>query len=121
MFSQNTQMVLLIPHIVFLVWLVTICFLEQTPARWFFGLCLTCCTSIYFLLPRLYEGKEQDEFEESLRWLFESINNLMKTDYNTTLLLRVNHQRIIPHGDSYTTSSRRSCSLHLLSLHFVYP
>lgn len=40
-------------------------------------------------LHRLYEGKEQAEFEESLRRLFESINNLMRTDYTTTLLLRV--------------------------------
>lgn len=38
---------------------------------------------------RLYEGKEQAEFEESLRRLFESINSLMRTDYTTTLLLRV--------------------------------
>lgn len=41
------------------------------------------------LLHRLYEGKEQAEFEESLRRLFESINSLMRTDYTTTLLLRV--------------------------------
>lgn len=38
---------------------------------------------------RLYEGKEQAEFEESLKRLFESINSLMRTDYTTTLLLRV--------------------------------
>uniref|UniRef100_A0A7N8YIP8 Dedicator of cytokinesis 2 n=1 Tax=Mastacembelus armatus TaxID=205130 RepID=A0A7N8YIP8_9TELE len=41
------------------------------------------------LYSQLYEGKEQAEFEESLRKLFESINNLMRTDYTTTLLLRV--------------------------------
>lgn len=41
------------------------------------------------LILRLYEGKEQAEFEESLRNLFKSINNLMRTDYTTTLLLRV--------------------------------
>lgn len=47
---------------------------------------------IFFCIPpppRLYEGKEQAEFEESLRKLFESINSLMRTDYTTTLLLRV--------------------------------
>lgn len=38
---------------------------------------------------RLYEGKEQAEFEESLRSLFESISGLMGTDFNSTLLLRV--------------------------------
>uniref|UniRef100_A0A667XQB5 Dedicator of cytokinesis 2 n=1 Tax=Myripristis murdjan TaxID=586833 RepID=A0A667XQB5_9TELE len=41
------------------------------------------------LYSQLYEGKEQAEFEESLRRLFESINSLMRTDYTTTLLLRV--------------------------------
>uniref|UniRef100_A0A8C5G7R4 C2 DOCK-type domain-containing protein n=1 Tax=Gouania willdenowi TaxID=441366 RepID=A0A8C5G7R4_GOUWI len=41
------------------------------------------------LYSQLYEGKEQEDFEESLRRLFESINNLMKTDYTRTLLLRV--------------------------------
>uniref|UniRef100_A0A8C2Z2J1 Dedicator of cytokinesis 2 n=1 Tax=Cyclopterus lumpus TaxID=8103 RepID=A0A8C2Z2J1_CYCLU len=41
------------------------------------------------LYSQLYEGKEQEEFEESLKKLFESINSLMRTDYNTTLLLRV--------------------------------
>uniref|UniRef100_A0A9J8D194 Dedicator of cytokinesis 2 n=1 Tax=Cyprinus carpio carpio TaxID=630221 RepID=A0A9J8D194_CYPCA len=38
------------------------------------------------LYSQLYEGKEQAEFEESLKSLFESINNLMKSDYTTTLL-----------------------------------
>uniref|UniRef100_A0A3Q3AKM7 Dedicator of cytokinesis 2 n=1 Tax=Kryptolebias marmoratus TaxID=37003 RepID=A0A3Q3AKM7_KRYMA len=41
------------------------------------------------LYSQLYEGKEQAEFEESLRQLFESINNLMKSDYTTTVLNRV--------------------------------
>uniref|UniRef100_A0A8C4HT38 Dedicator of cytokinesis 2 n=1 Tax=Dicentrarchus labrax TaxID=13489 RepID=A0A8C4HT38_DICLA len=41
------------------------------------------------LYSQLYEGKEQADFEESLRRLFESINSLMRTDYTTTLLLRV--------------------------------
>lgn len=43
----------------------------------------------FFFSCRLYEGKEQAEFEESLRQLFESINNLMKSDFTTTLLNRV--------------------------------
>lgn len=56
-----------------------------------FLFCFTHHISINLLLlpHRLYEGKEQAEFEESLRRLFESINSLMRTDYNTTLLLRV--------------------------------
>lgn len=61
--------------------------------------CLPICRFLFFPLhfhwfphalpPRLYEGKEQADFEESLRRLFESIHSLMKTDYTTTLLLRV--------------------------------
>ncbi|KAA8588915.1 hypothetical protein FQN60_010260 [Etheostoma spectabile] len=43
------------------------------------------------LYSQLYEGKEQAEFEDSLRRLFESINSLMRTDYTTTLLLRLLH------------------------------
>ncbi|KAK3526733.1 hypothetical protein QTP70_032120 [Hemibagrus guttatus] len=38
------------------------------------------------LYSQLYEGKEQTEFEDSLKGFFESINRLMKSDYNTTLL-----------------------------------
>uniref|UniRef100_A0A8C6KJH5 Dedicator of cytokinesis 2 n=1 Tax=Nothobranchius furzeri TaxID=105023 RepID=A0A8C6KJH5_NOTFU len=41
------------------------------------------------LYSQLYEGKEQTEFEDSLKQLFESINNLMRSDFTTTLLLRV--------------------------------
>ncbi|KPP75594.1 hypothetical protein Z043_105149 [Scleropages formosus] len=37
------------------------------------------------LYSQLYEGKEQKEFEESLKRLFESINNLMKSEQDTTV------------------------------------
>lgn len=72
---------------------VTPCFLI-VPSHFssFFVSLLDCIPFILVSLPphhRLYEGKEQAEFEESLRSLFESISGLMRTDYTTTLLLRV--------------------------------
>uniref|UniRef100_A0A8C5EGG2 Dedicator of cytokinesis 2 n=1 Tax=Gouania willdenowi TaxID=441366 RepID=A0A8C5EGG2_GOUWI len=66
------------------------------------------------LYSQLYEGKEQEDFEESLRRLFESINNLMKTDYTRTLLLRVItnifHQCVLPVMDQ----SLSQCIMSLL-------
>uniref|UniRef100_A0A665TWG8 Dedicator of cytokinesis 2 n=1 Tax=Echeneis naucrates TaxID=173247 RepID=A0A665TWG8_ECHNA len=60
------------------------------------------------LYSQLYEGKEQAEFEDSLKRLFESINNLMRTDYTTTLLLRVL-------TNTHLATTPKCTSLHFLA------
>uniref|UniRef100_A0AAZ3RFL8 Dedicator of cytokinesis 2 n=1 Tax=Oncorhynchus tshawytscha TaxID=74940 RepID=A0AAZ3RFL8_ONCTS len=67
------------------------------------------------LYSQLYEGKEQEEFEESLRRLFESINNLMTSDQNTTVLLQVNTLTSLSFSSSLLLSPLLMSSCVLIS------
>ncbi|XP_031413970.1 dedicator of cytokinesis protein 2 [Clupea harengus] len=48
------------------------------------------------LYSQLYEGKEQGEFENSLRCVFETFNHLMRCEYNTTALQQVAALKYLP-------------------------
>uniref|UniRef100_A0A8C1XGY8 Dedicator of cytokinesis 2 n=1 Tax=Cyprinus carpio TaxID=7962 RepID=A0A8C1XGY8_CYPCA len=65
------------------------------------------------LYSQLYEGKEQAEFEESLKSLFESINNLMKNcrDILLPMMLRELSGALAVVGDGLQDEKRNSVEL----------